>query len=171
MAPASIDINADGYIDLIVTRDSGLYLYVNEGGIFAKHKLNVEFAASETPVSISLADINRDGLVDIFVSCFTAVEHLSSIPFTSHSYPGTNKLLLNKGNSNFVDITKKAGLPLRKSAHTAVFVELNDDSWIDLVVAYHSEPVAIYKNVNGYQFEQMPVPALDNMLAATAIFS
>lgn len=166
---ASIDINEDGYIDLLVTRDSGLYLYLNGGGFFTKHKLNVEFAATETPVSIALADINRDGLIDIFVSCFTTTEHLSSIPFSPHTYPANNKLLLNNGGINFIDITKKAGLPERKSAHSAVFADFNGDSWPDLVVAYQSEPAALYKNVNGYQFEPVSIAALENMAFANSV--
>ena len=166
---ASIDINADGYTDLLIARDSGLYLYLNNDGFFTKHKLVVDFAASESPISIALADINHDGLVDLFVSCFTTVEHLSAIPFSTHTYPASNKLLLNKGNYEFIDITKKAGLSLRKSAYTAVFAELNDDSWPDLIVAYQSEPAAIYQNLNGYQFKQRSISALDKMAFASSI--
>ena len=166
---ASVDVNLDGYTDLLVARDSGLYLYLNQNSIFTKHKLVIEFAASETPLSLALADINRDGLIDIYVACFSKPEHISAIPFGTHKYPGSGKLLLNKGSYNFTDISKEAGLTQRRSAYTAVFANLNADRWLDLVVAYHSEPPVVYQNINGQKFKPIEIDALKNLVFASSI--
>lgn len=69
---------------------------------------------------VGVADINNDGLTDIF---FVANQT-------------DNKLYLNKGNLQFEDISDKAGININKQWSNGVsFTDVNQDGWLDIYVA------------------------------------
>ncbi len=159
---ASVDVNKDGYSDLFVARDSGLYLYINQQGFFVKQKLAVEFDPVSVPLSIALGDINLDGHVEMFVSSFLKPEYLRGQVFNDPDYGADSLLLLNNGNNTFTDITKSSGLGYRHNTFTALFADLNADSRADLVVAYNTGQPRIYKNLGNNLFENIPLPVSDS---------
>jgi len=66
---------------------------------------------------VATGDLNNDGLSEVF---FTANQ-------------GPNKLFLNKGNLQFEDISDKAGFGTKEQWTTGVvFVDLNQDGWLDI---------------------------------------
>jgi len=68
---------------------------------------------------VALGDINNDGLLDVY--------------FTANQKP--NKLYVNKGKFNFVDLTDSAGVGGTKSWSTGVsMADVNGDGWIDIYV-------------------------------------
>ena len=68
---------------------------------------------------VAIGDINNDGLPDVF--------------FTSNT--GFNKLYLNKGNMQFEDISKTAGIIEDDKWNTGVvFADVNGDGWLDIYV-------------------------------------
>lgn len=158
---ASVDINNDGYPDLFVARDSGVYLYINRGGSFIGGKLPLQLAARAVPLSITAGDINRDGFADLFVSCFLKPQYLRPRVFNDPNYGTQNLLLLNNGDNSFTDIAADAGLKHTRNTFTALFADLDIDGWPDLVVANNTGHVGIYKNLGNNRYQNMPHPASD----------
>ncbi|MEO5682949.1 MAG: VCBS repeat-containing protein [Chitinophagaceae bacterium] len=103
-----------------------LFELVNDSGINFEN--NVEDGKLENSFlfrnfynggGVAIADINNDGLPDVFLTSNT----------------GTNKLYLNKGHLQFEDVSVKAGiLPDDKWYTGACFADINNDGWLDLYV-------------------------------------
>jgi hypothetical protein len=83
------------------------------------------------------ADVNNDGLPDIFVLRGAWLFAEGTIP---------NSLLLNEGSGRFRDVTEEAGLLSFAATQTATFADFNLDGWLDLFVGNESTPQAVYKN-------------------------
>ena len=151
-----IDMDRDGDLDLYIARggtESQLgdasfqdVVYVNDG------KGNFRLAPAALPVftesnsAVRAVDFDKDGYLDLYVSG-------RNVPF---SYPkGTASRLLRNdskaGLIKFTDATAQWAPDLLKPslACDAVWTDINNDGWSDLVVAAEFMPVQIYQNQKG----------------------
>ena len=77
---------------------------------------------------VTVADVNNDGLLDIYVSC----ELYDDKPELR-----TNKLYINKGNFKFVESAKNWGIAIERRTRHAVFFDYNRDGLLDLYLLNH----------------------------------
>jgi len=156
---ATIDVDGDGDSDLFVARDSGVTLYINDGGRFSGTLLDIPFNENSTPLSFAFADLNRDGAVDMFVSAYLPKAKMEGLNiFNKEGYGANSLLLLNNGDNTFTDITDTAGMRYTHNTFQGVFIDIDGDSEMDLVVAHDTGVVKTWKNMGDLKFNDMPNP-------------
>jgi len=152
----SIDSDNDGDTDLFVARESDVYLYTNTNGIFTETPLNLRLEENSIPLSMSIADTNKDGQLDLYVNTFINKTNLKSPTFNDDSYTKRNYFLRQQQDGSFIDMTNESGLSLDKNTFVSSFVDLNNDNWLDLVVATDADKIRIYRNNKDGTFEVIP---------------
>jgi hypothetical protein len=154
-----IDVDNNGYSDLIVARESGIWLHKNDNGHFSSEQLEAPIKEDTTPLSIAIADINRDGHFDMYVSGYIRLDLVEGQNiFNKEGYGGTSAMLLNNGDNTFTDITESSGLYYKHNTFQSVFVDLDNDGLEDLVVAHDTGQVRTWKNLGNNKFKNMPNP-------------
>ena len=150
----SFDFDQNGFTDIIVTRDTGVYVLLNNEGVFIEEEINVHLNEKSSPLSVTLGDINKDGFIDLYVAGYIKKELMQGQTiFNDKTYGGSSVLLLNNGDNTFKDITKSAGIEYIHNTFQAIFIDVNKDSLLDLVVAYDTGEPKIYLNKDGLTFE------------------
>ena len=152
------DANGDGTQDLLVAREDGLWLHENINGTFNNKKLNAVMPEGSVPLSIAIADINRDGHFDMYVPGYIRHDLVEGQNIFREGYGGESRLFLNKGDNTFIDITEKSGLAYQHNAFQAAFIDIDRDGREDLIVAHDTGHVLTWKNKGGMQFERVDNP-------------
>jgi len=83
---------------------------------------------------VSVGDIDNDGFDDVYV-CQPA-----GLP---------NRLYRNRGDGTFEDITESSGVGLLDNTACALFADINNDGWQDLIVVRSSGPLLFLNERNG----------------------
>ncbi len=115
---------------------------IASAGDFADVSAKAGVADDGLGKGVAFADINNDGLVDLYVS----------------NKGGANRLFLNKGNGNYEDITANAGEGLDYPGFTmgSVFGDYDNDGLEDLYLAtggqYEIEANRLFKNMGNNTF-------------------
>ena len=152
------DVDNDGDEDLILVTRTGLLLFLNDGkGRFTAVPDAFRFKGvlRGAPTSVTMADFDRDGLLDLYVCTYGyfigASEDKASTPTPYHDAQNgpPNVLLRNDGHGHFVDVTNEVGLDANNDrfSFAAAWADYDEDGWPDLLVAndfgrknlYHNE--------------------------------
>ena len=124
------DVNNDGLPDLYFTSNLGSnHLYLNKGN-YQFEDVTARAGVADSggwKTGVTMADVNGDGLVDIYVS---GVDYL-----TMH---GRNVLYINNGDGTFTDRTKEYGLDHVGHSTQALFFDYDGDGDLDMYLLTHS---------------------------------
>ena len=143
------DFDQDGDQDLYVANDYGRNsLYRNDLGQFVDVAAEAGVEDSASGMSVAWGDYDRDGRIDLYVSnMFSAAgSRITSqdrfkagesdeIRSRFRRFARGNSLFRNAADGGFEDQSLSAGVNLGRWAWGSSFVDLNNDSWQDLVVA------------------------------------
>lgn len=132
------DINNDGYLDLYIgSYQEADRLYLNNGPVnngnfsFTDITFNAGIINEEETISVHMADVDQDGLLDIYVA----------------NYLAENRLYKNNGNLTFSDFTNIAGVNDDSFSMGCVFFDYDRDGDLDLYLAHDFEvPNILYQN-------------------------
>jgi len=155
----SADFDNNGFTDIILGREDGLTIYYNTDGKFTAKKNDTPINEKSTPAGLTVGDIDKDGDLDIFMATYLKKELMEGQTiFEDYNYGSTSELLLNTGNENYVSITKQAGLDYVHNTFQGVFVDIDNDSWLDLVVVHDTGEARTYKNNGDLTYTMKPNP-------------
>ena len=175
---AVADYDNDGWPDIYVSNYGKNRLYHNNhDGTFTDVAEKAGVALGGWSAGPTWGDYDRDGLLDLFVPGYVKFdpEHppvggqnglsTSSCQFRGVSVmcgprglPGeSDHLFHNNGDGTFTDVSKKAGVsdPQGYYGLASVFVDADDDGWVDLVVANDSVPRYLYHNLHDGTFQDV----------------
>lgn len=130
------DVDGDGWPDLFLGGVNGtppLLLRNNQDGTFTDVTGESGLGNISNAYSASFADFDNDGDLDVYISHW------------NDSHQG-NYLFQNDGTGVFTDISAQAGIPNGLMAdYTPIFADINNDGWLDLLVAadYNTSQVFI----------------------------
>jgi hypothetical protein len=179
MGVAIGDYDNDGLEDVFVTAVGGNHLFHNEGnGQFKETTVSAGVGGSMSDWSTGCAwiDCDNDGRLDLFVCNYVrwsreidlAVDY--RLPAIGRAYgppmsfAGSYPCLYhNDGNGHFTDVSKASGLqiknpatgqPMAKSLAVAP-VDVDNDGWIDLVVANDTVQNFLFRNQRNGAFKEI----------------
>lgn len=154
-----VDINNDGKDDLLLARESGGYIYLNNGSSFSVIEFDLHLNQKSRAISYAPADLNSDGLVDLYVSAYLTRKSMEGQNiFNKEDYGGTSVLLLNNGDNTFTDITQSSGLSYVHNTFLGIFADMDDDNDLDLVVAHDTGKVKTWENNGDMTFSESKNP-------------
>ena len=172
-----VDLDNDGDQDLVLATIAMVVFLENDGdGIFA---LRGGHPGARYPFSLSAADFDHDGLLDLYVCVYSAgdragrrgFEANSPLPFHDAENGGRNVLLKNLGDFGFADATSKVGLEKdnRRWSFAAAWEDYDRDGDLDLYVANDFGRNCLYRNDGGH-FEQVAAAlAVEDMASGMSV--
>ncbi len=172
------DYDSDGWPDIYVSNYGKNRLYHNnQDGTFTDVAEKAGVTLGGWSAGPTWGDFDRDGLLDLFVPGYVKFDtdhppvmgkaglSLSSCQFRGvtvmcgpRGLPGeSDHLFHNNGDGTFTDVSQKAGVADPQSYYglASVFVDVDDDGWVDLAVANDSVPRYLYRNLHDGTFEDV----------------
>lgn len=175
---AVADFDNDGWPDIYVANFGKNRLYHNNhDGTFTDVAEKAGVALGGWSTSPTWGDYDHDGRLDLFVPGYLKFDiDNPPIPGTARipqnfcqfrgapvmcgprGLPGEeDHLFHNNGDGTFTDVSVKAGVSDANKHYglAAVFVDVDDDGWVDLAVANDSVPNYLYRNKHDGTFEDI----------------
>ncbi|MEL7434021.1 MAG: FG-GAP-like repeat-containing protein, partial [Chloroflexota bacterium] len=150
------DFNLDGWYDLYITADGDDVLLLNNtDGTFRDITPTSGIVTPEWNSAAAVADVNSDGLPDLFVGGYIDLENKIPNPFGAfpQDYYGIpDRLYIHQGiddngNISFVEATLDVGIVREERTLGAIFTDVDRDGDLDLYVANDGQPNRLYENV------------------------
>jgi len=164
------DYDNDGWPDIYVANYGKSRLYHNNhDGTFTDLAEKAGVALDGWYTVATWGDYDHDGRLDLFVPGYLTQKAVSAsfcdpkaitVMCGPGSLPGAGErdhLFHNNGDGTFTDVSVKAGISdeNRYYGFASVFVDVDDDGWVDLVVANDSVPRYLYLNKHDGTFEEV----------------
>jgi hypothetical protein len=172
------DYDNDGWPDIYVSNFGKNRLYHNShDGTFTDVAEKAGVTIGGWSAGATWGDYDHDGYVDLFVPGYVKFdpehpmipgqENLSATYCQFRGVPVMcgprgltgegDHLFHNNGNGTFTDVSEKAGVsdPNGYYGLASVFVDVDDDGWVDLLVANDSVPKFLYHNKHDGTFEDI----------------
>jgi enediyne biosynthesis protein E4 len=127
---AAGDVNSDGLVDLYFTGNQlPNRLYLNHGGFSFEDVTESAGVAgrSDWTTGVTMADVNGDGYLDIYVSAVTYLDQ-----------KGTNELFINNGDGTFDERAEEYGLNHVGYSVQSAFFDYDGDGDLDVYLLSHS---------------------------------
>jgi hypothetical protein len=161
MGSLVLDVDKDGQPDLLVARENGIWLHHNNKGRFTAKKLNAIMPDGTVPLSIAVADLNRDGAFDMFVSGYIRHDLVEGQNLFREGYGGSSRFFINNGDNTFTDSTEQAGLTYQHNTFQSAFIDIDRDGKEDLITVHDTGHVLTWRNTGGVKFERVSNPNSD----------
>ena len=172
------DYDKDGWPDIYVSNYGKNRLYHNNhDGTFTDVAEKAGVAVGGWSAGPTWGDYDHDGLLDLFVPGYVKYDPdhppgsgQGTITAGFCQFRGVNvmcgprglsgerdHLFHNNGDGTFTDVSEKAGVSDHKAFYglASVFVDVDDDGWVDLAVANDSTPNYFYRNRHDGTFEDV----------------
>jgi tetratricopeptide (TPR) repeat protein/peroxiredoxin len=150
-----VDIDNDGWQDLIVVRSSGPSLFLNErNGRFRQKPDAFKFASSPqgTFTGAAVADYDRDGWLDIYFCLYAYYQGTDQykypLPYYDANNGPPNFMMRNNRDGTFRDVTAETGLNQNNTRYSFCcgWNDYNRDGWPDLYVVNDFGRKNLYRN-------------------------
>jgi hypothetical protein len=175
---AVADFDNDGWPDIYVANFGKNRLYHNNrDGTFTDVAEKAGVALGGWSTGPTWGDYDHDGLLDLFVPGYVKfdldhppISGQGTIPPNFCQFRGVavmcgprglpgeaDHLFHNNGDGTFTDVSVKAGVADKSGRFgmSAVFVDVDDDGWLDLAVANDSSTNYLYRNKHDGTFEDV----------------
>jgi hypothetical protein len=181
------DVNNDGFPDIFISNYGVARLYKNNGnGTFTDIAEKVGLNVTGWNTGATFGDYDRDGRLDLFVPAYVDFD-LAKLPISPadvgkngnaarnfcqfrgqpvmcgpRGLPGArDRLFHQKPDGTFEDVSEKSGVsdPGKYYGFSSVFVDVNDDGYVDLLVVNDSTPKQLYLNKHDGTFEEIGYPS------------
>ncbi len=175
---AVADYDNDGWPDIYVANFGKNRLYHNNhDGTFTDMAEKAGVALGGWSTGPTWGDYDHDGLLDLFVPGYVKfdvnnppISGQGKIPPNFCQFRGINvmcgprglpgepdHLFHNNGDGTFTDVSIKAGVADKQGLFglSSVFVDVDDDGWLDLAVANDSTTNYLYRNKHDGTFEDI----------------
>lgn len=164
MGGVSVDLDFDGRPELLLARESGLWIYDNDRGRLQAGRLVFSPPADDrtTLLSIAPGDVNGDRLTDLYLSGYIQNAHVEGQTIFTRPYGGYSYLLIGRTDGSFTDETASWGLRRQHNTFTALFADIDSDGGADLIVAQDTGVIETWRNDGAAPFVRLENPSVNS---------
>lgn len=154
---AAADLNNDGLPEIIATGNMmPSEIYENKGNLVFNNitRSSGIYTNDRWVTGVSIADINNDGLLDIYF-CVSGKDVTGANPLFTRE----NLLYINNGDLTFTEKAKEYGLNINTMSVQAAFFDLDNDGDLDMYLANY--PEAKLNSTNDFWNNKIANPSFD----------